>query len=190
MAPLYLTVHGKWPGFFRRPIKFPCARKVTLPNSISRMFQAASESCAFRRFLVSLCLVLSLQQECVCWLTELPMTGQDLHVAIARQDIAELQTVLATKCVTFTYCNFIHFWAPFEKRFAHMLSDRCLSVCMSVCVVCDVGVLWPNQRVVCIKMKLRMEVGFDPVHIVLDGDPAPGPLKGNSPQLSLQVCCG
>jgi len=43
-----------------------------------------------------------LQQECVCLLTELPMTGQDLHLAIAQQDIADLERVLSTKCVTFT----------------------------------------------------------------------------------------
>jgi len=36
---------------------------------------------------------------------------------------------------------------PFVKRFAPTLSDRCLSVCLSVCPVlslCNVGVLWPN----------------------------------------------
>ena len=36
---------------------------------------------------------------CVYLLTELPMTGQDLHLAIAEQDIAALQRILATKCV-------------------------------------------------------------------------------------------
>jgi len=30
-------------------------------------------------------------------------------------------------------------------------------------------------------MVLGMEVGFGPRHIVLDGDPAPPPLKGQSP---------
>jgi len=70
------------------------------------------------------------------------------------------------------------FGRPFVKRFAHMLSDRCLSVCMSVCL--SVTLVYCGQRVVCIKMKLRTEVGFDPVHIVLDGDPTPGPSRGNS----------
>jgi len=40
------------------------------------------------------------------------------------------------------------FGQPFVKRFTlYMLSDRCLSVlsvCLSVCPVCDVGVLCPN----------------------------------------------
>jgi len=61
-------------------------------------------------------------------------------------------------------------------------------------------------------MKLGMQVGLGPGHIVLDGDPAPSPLKGHSPpphivlvdyfcQLSMKgaqqpplvavhVCCG
>jgi len=33
-----------------------------------------------------------------------------------------------------------------------------------------------------IKMKLGMEVGLGPGHIVLDGNPAPLPKKGHSPQ--------
>jgi len=32
-------------------------------------------------------------------------------------------------------------------------------------------------------MKLRMQVGFGPGHIVLDGDPAPSPKKGHSPSI-------
>ena len=60
-----------------------------------------------------------------------------------------------------------------------MLSDCCLSICLSVFMpVCDDGVLWPNG---CmngwIRMPLDMEVGLGPGHIVLDGDPAPR-LKG------------
>jgi len=39
-------------------------------------------------------------------------------------------------------------------------------------------------------MKLGMEVGFDPGHIVLDEDSAP-PKKGTAPlQVSAHVCCG
>ena len=29
-----------------------------------------------------------------------------------------------------------------------------------------------------------------PSQLVLDGDPAPRPLKGHSPQFSAQICCG
>jgi len=35
-----------------------------------------------------------------------------------------------------------------------------------------------------IKMKLGMQVGLAPGHIVLDGDPAPLTQKGHSPQFS------
>jgi len=55
-----------------------------------------------------------------------------------------------------------------------MLSD-CCSVCLSVTLVhCGQMVGW-------IKMKLGMQVGLGPGHIVLDGDPAPPPPKGQSP---------
>ena len=39
-------------------------------------------------------------------------------------------------------------------------------------------------------MKLGMEVGRSPGHIVLDGDPAPLPQKGHSPPFLAHVCCG
>jgi len=38
-------------------------------------------------------------------------------------------------------------------------------------------------------MKLGMQVGLSPSHIVLDGDPTP-PKKGHSPQFSAHICCG
>jgi len=41
-----------------------------------------------------------------------------------------------------------NFWATVCKTFRLMLIDRCLSVCLFVCLsclsLCDVGVLWPN----------------------------------------------
>jgi len=40
------------------------------------------------------------------------------------------------------------------------------------------------------KMPLGAEVGLGPGHIVLDGNPAPPPLKGYSPQFSAHICCG
>ena len=67
-----------------------------------------------------------------------------------------------------------------------MLSD-CCPVCLS-CPVCDVGVLCPNG-IEWIKMKLNVEVGLGPGHIVLDEDPAP-PKKGHNPQFSAHVYCG
>ena len=51
-----------------------------------------------------------------------------------------------------------------------MLSDRCLSDLFVTLVYC-------GQTVGKIKMKLGMQVGLDPGHIVLDGDPAPPPPK-------------
>jgi len=48
-----------------------------------------------------------------------------------------------------------------------MLWDRCLSVCLSETLVyCGQTVRW-------IKMKLGKQVGLDPGHLVLDGDPPP-----------------
>jgi len=39
-------------------------------------------------------------------------------------------------------------------------------------------------------MELGTEVGLDPGHTVLDGDPAPPPQRGTaSPQFSAYVCC-
>jgi len=39
-------------------------------------------------------------------------------------------------------------------------------------------------------MKLDMEVGRGPGHIVLDRDPAPLPQRGTAPKFSAHVCCG
>jgi len=38
-------------------------------------------------------------------------------------------------------------------------------------------------------MKLGMQVGLDPGHIVLDRDPAPLPQRGTAPQFSAHICC-
>jgi len=72
-----------------------------------------------------------------------------------------------------------------------MLSDYCLSV-LSVlsCPVCDVGVAYCGQMVGWIKMKLGMQVGIGPGHIVLDGNQLPFPKRGRSPQFSSYICCG
>jgi len=50
-----------------------------------------------------------------------------------------------------------------------MLSDRCLSVCLSAL---SVTLVYCGQTVGWIKMKLGTEVGFGSGHIMLDGDPA------------------
>ena len=46
------------------------------------------------------------------------------------------------------------------------------------------------QTVGRIKMKLGLQVGLGPGHIVLDGEPAPLPPKEHSPQFSAHICCG
>ena len=76
------------------------------------------------------------------------------------------------------------FGRPFVKRFALYAIGplSCLSVTLVYC----------GQTVGRIKMKLGMQVGLGPGHIVLGGDPAPTPLKGHSPrpQFSTHICCG
>jgi len=72
---------------------------------------------------------------------------------------------------------------PFVKRFALCYRTVvCLSVCLSVTLV------YCGQTVGWIKMKLGVEVGLGPGHIVLDGNPAPHPQRG-SPQFSVHICC-
>jgi len=72
-----------------------------------------------------------------------------------------------------------------------MLSDRCLYVCLSVCLsvlsVLSVTLVYCGQTVGRIKMKLGVQVGLGPV---LDGDPPPPPVKGHSPQFLAHICCG
>ena len=67
-----------------------------------------------------------------------------------------------------------------------MLSVRC-PVCLSSL---SVTLVYSGQTVGRIKMKLGMQVGLGPGHIVLDGDPAPPPPKGHSPQFSAHISCG
>ena len=58
---------------------------------------------------------------------------------------------------------------PVSKTVRPMLSDRCLSGLS----VLSVTLMYCGQTVGWIKMKLGMEVGLGPGHIVLDGDSAP-----------------
>ena len=70
-----------------------------------------------------------------------------------------------------------------------MLSDRCLSlspVCLSVCPAYNLR----GQTAGSINMKIGIQVGFCPGHIVLHGDPAPAPPKGHSTQFSADMSCG
>ena len=76
------------------------------------------------------------------------------------------------------------FGRPFVKRFA--LGYR--TVVLSVCPVCDVGVLWPNGWT---DQDETWHAGRSrPGQIVLDGDPAPTPPEGHSPlQFSAHIYC-
>jgi len=65
------------------------------------------------------------------------------------------------------------FGRPFVKRFALWYGTVVSPVCLSVTLVyCGQSVEW-------IKMKLGMQVGLGPGHIVSDRDPAPPPPKGD-----------
>ena len=60
-------------------------------------------------------------------------------------------------------------WTPARRIHTYMLSHRCLS-CL-VCPVLSVTLVYCDQTVRRIKMKLGTQVGLGPGHIVLDGDP-------------------
>jgi len=75
------------------------------------------------------------------------------------------------------------FARPFVKWFA--LCYRSI-----VCPVLSVMFLHCGQTVGRIKMKLGLRVGLGPGHILLDGDPAPLPERGRSPQVLAHFCCG
>ena len=55
--------------------------------------------------------------------------------------------------------------------------------------VLSVTLLYRGQAVKWIKVKLGTEVGLDPLHTVLDGNPALLP-KVHSPQFSAHIRCG
>ena len=66
-----------------------------------------------------------------------------------------------------------------------MLSVRCLSV-LSVCL--SVMLVYRGQTIGRIRMKLGVQVGLGPGHIVLDGDLAPLQ-KGTASQFLAHICC-
>ena len=77
------------------------------------------------------------------------------------------------------------FWVTTCKMVCPMLLDHC-----PICLSClSATLVYYGQIVRWIKMKLGMEVGLGPGHIVLDGDPAP-PQRGTASQFLAHVCCG
>jgi len=87
-----------------------------------------------------------------------------------------------------TYSVTAIFGRPFVKRLALCYQTV---VGLSLCPVLSVTLVYCGQTVGWINMKLGMQVGLGPDHIVLHGDPAPRPPKvGRAPQFSAHVCCG
>jgi len=70
---------------------------------------------------------------------------------------------------------------PFVKRFALCYQTVVLSVLSVTFLHC-------GQTVGRIKMKLGMQVGLGPGHIVLDGDPAPSPKRNGAPSPIFGSC--
>jgi len=96
--------------------------------------------------------------------------------------ICLLEMIQNTTNVLFT------FWATVCKTVRLMLSDRC-PVWLS-CLVCNVGVLWPNG---CMHQDETWHVGRPMPrpwsHCVRWGPSSRSP-KGHSPQFSARICCG
>ena len=85
-----------------------------------------------------------------------------------------------SKVITLQSTRWDIFSRPFVNTVRPMLSDLCLSVTLVNC----------GQTVGWIKIKLSMDVGLGPGHIVSDGDASPPPAMGQSHKFSAHVCCG
>jgi len=81
----------------------------------------------------------------------------------------------------------IVFGRPFVKRLALCYRVIICPAC-PVLSVLSVTLVYCGQTVGWIKMKLGVQVGLGPGHIVLDGDQLPLP-KGQSLQFSAHICC-
>ena len=103
--------------------------------------------------------------------------------------IVLLLSVYAVRCIVLTkfkpviYFSLpqrlgLHYWATVCKTVRPMLSHHCLSVCLSVL---SATLVYCGQTVGRLKMKLGMQVGLGPGHIVLGKDPAPAPQRGTAP---------
>jgi len=71
------------------------------------------------------------------------------------------------------------FMRPFVKRFA---------LCYRT-VICSVTLVYCDQTARWIKMKLGMQVGLGPGHIMLGGKPPPPPQRCTAPNFR-PICCG
>jgi len=81
----------------------------------------------------------------------------------------------------------IVFGATVCKPVRPMLSGRCLPPCL---FDMPVTLMYCGRTVGWIKMKLGMEVGLEPRHIVLNGDKLVLCSWAQYPKISAHVCCG
>ena len=78
--------------------------------------------------------------------------------------------------------DFCSFYATVCKMVRPVLSDRCLSSLSCLSLSClSVTLAYNGQMVGRIKMKLGMQVGLRPGHIVLCGNPTAPPQRGIAP---------
>ena len=82
------------------------------------------------------------------------------------------------------YGDFSIFGRRFVKRFAVCYQTVVCLSCLSVCPVCNVGVLWPNSWI-------DQDAGRPrPWPHCVRWEPSSPPQKGHSPQFSAHVRCG
>jgi len=85
------------------------------------------------------------------------------------------------------------FGRPFVKRIAVCYQTVVCLSWLSLCPVLSalsVTLVYCDQTVGWINMKLGMQIGLGPDHIVLDRNRAPSLKRGRSPQFSANVYCG
>ena len=106
---------------------------------------------------------------------QIPNTG-----FLVWQRIVDFLPSLRSCSAHFTTINLNLFFIAWSLFFA-FLATVCETVraMLSICCVSCLSVFNVRRN----KMKLGLQVGLGPGHIVLGGDPAPPPLKGHSPPI-------
>jgi len=107
------------------------------------------------------------------WANMTSPTKPEVHnVLYCRQSRIEPQPQVT--CIeNFVRFGYVVFRRPFVKRFVYAIQTV---VCPVLSVLCET-LVYCGQTVEWIKMKLGMQVGLGPGHIVLDRDPTPPPEK-------------
>ena len=107
-----------------------------------------------------------------------------ISIKCRQQNGREYSHQLACLEYTLKQHKFWFFGRPFVKRFAPCYQTVVCPICLTVCnigVWCIVAKQLNGSRR--IKMKLGMQVGLGPGHVVLDGYPAPPPQRGTEPPI-------